>query len=211
MSSLPYVTSPGNIGKAFEGIRKAATPAKVTGDFVKTVLKIPGGSGDQMTAFLKKIGFVGPDGTPTDLYVKFRNPTTSRQAVAKAISIAYAPLYKRNEYMHQLDDKDLVGLIMEETGAAHDSNAVGLIQSCIKHLKASATFDEALPDGNDSASSQADAVPALRAPQREAPTGAIGLNLGYTINLNLPATTDIAVFNAIFKSLKDNLLRDDDA
>lgn len=33
------------------------------------------------------------------------------------------------------------------------------------------------------------------------------MNLGYTINLNLPATSDIAVFNAIFKSLRENLLR----
>ena len=33
----------------------------------------------------------------------------------------------------------------------------------------------------------------------------IGLN--YTINLNLPATNDVEVFNAIFKSLKENLLK----
>lgn len=38
----------------------------------------------------------------------------------------------------------------------------------------------------------------------------LGLNLGYTINLNLPATSDPAVFNAIFKSLKEHLLRDED-
>lgn len=33
-----------------------------------------------------------------------------------------------------------------------------------------------------------------------------GLGFSYTINLNLPATTEIEVFNAIFKSLKENLL-----
>ena len=32
------------------------------------------------------------------------------------------------------------------------------------------------------------------------------LSLGYTINLHLPATSDVAVFNAIFKSLRENLL-----
>ena len=32
------------------------------------------------------------------------------------------------------------------------------------------------------------------------------IRLGYTINLNLPQTSDIAVFNAIFKSLKEHLL-----
>jgi hypothetical protein len=35
----------------------------------------------------------------------------------------------------------------------------------------------------------------------------IGLNLAYTINLVLPKSDDPAVFNAIFKSLRDNLLR----
>lgn len=33
-----------------------------------------------------------------------------------------------------------------------------------------------------------------------------GINLSYTINLNLPATKDIDVFNAIFKSLKQHIL-----
>jgi len=33
------------------------------------------------------------------------------------------------------------------------------------------------------------------------------LNLSYTINLVLPKTDDAAVFNAIFKSLRENLLR----
>jgi hypothetical protein len=38
-----------------------------------------------------------------------------------------------------------------------------------------------------------------------APVAKLGIT--YTINLNLPATTDVEVFNAIFKALKENLLR----
>ncbi len=34
-----------------------------------------------------------------------------------------------------------------------------------------------------------------------------GLNLSYTINLHLPATSEVAVFNAIFKSLREHLLK----
>ena len=56
MASLPYVSSPGNIDKALNGIRSAAVPERVSQDFVKTILKIPGGSGDQMTAFFEEIG-----------------------------------------------------------------------------------------------------------------------------------------------------------
>jgi hypothetical protein len=34
----------------------------------------------------------------------------------------------------------------------------------------------------------------------------IGFNLGYTINLNLPATSDPAVFDAIFQELKGSFV-----
>jgi hypothetical protein len=34
-----------------------------------------------------------------------------------------------------------------------------------------------------------------------------GMRLSYTINLNLPETSDIAVFNAIFASLRENLIK----
>jgi hypothetical protein len=39
------------------------------------------------------------------------------------------------------------------------------------------------------------------------PTEEVKLNLAYTINLVLPKTDDVAVFNAIFKSLRENLLK----
>ena len=53
MGTLPYITTPGNIVKALNGIKSAAVPDRVSQDFVKTILKIPSGSGDQMTSFLK--------------------------------------------------------------------------------------------------------------------------------------------------------------
>ncbi|QPM90796.1 DUF5343 domain-containing protein [Pseudooceanicola algae] len=216
MASLPYVTSPGNIAKALEGIRAAQVPDLVTQDFVKTVLKIKGGSGNQITSFLKKIGFASSDGRPSELYRKFRNPTTSGEAIAASIRRAYAPLYVRNEYMHELPDNELLGLIVEETEAAHDANTVRMAFSSLKALLGVADFssagapadekDDLLDLGHDfkQPSGAQGRVPP------EVASKSIGLNVGYTINLNLPASSDPAVFNAIFKSLKEHLLRDDD-
>jgi len=95
MASLPYVTATGNIEKALRGIQSAATPQRVSQDFVKTILQIPGGSGNQMTSFLKKIGFVNPDSAPSDLYRRFRNASTAGSAAAAAMKIGYAPLSQR--------------------------------------------------------------------------------------------------------------------
>lgn len=57
MSTLPYITATGNVEKALNGIKSAATPDSVSQDFVKTILGIKGGSGNQITSYLKKIGF----------------------------------------------------------------------------------------------------------------------------------------------------------
>lgn len=217
MANLPYVTATGNVARALKAIATAATPDSVSQNFVKTILKIPGGSGDQMTSFLKKVGFASPDGSPTDIYRRFRNEATRGSAAASSLKLGYAPLYKRNEFMHELSDKDLKGLILEETGLAADSNVPGLILSCIKAIKQFADFnasatteaaeDTAVPSGSTNALAQSE----HRVMPPHAAAEAVGLSLGYNIHLNLPATTDIAVFNAIFKSLKDNLLSGNDA
>jgi len=112
--------------------------------------------------------------------------------------------------MHKLSDDDLKGLVLEETGAGEESPVAGLVVACIKQLKKFAKWD-ALPteDKPDkplveiaaTTPNHQSTTQSQLAPQR------LGLNLGYTINLNLPATSDPAVFNAIFRALKEHLLK----
>jgi hypothetical protein len=216
MAALPYITSPATVGRALRGIKTAATPARISQDFVKTILQIPGGLGNQITAYLRKIGFAGSDGAPTALYTKFRNSATEGQAVAEALKVGYGPLYVRNEYMHRLSDADLRGLVIEETGAGEDSTVADRVVGCIKQLKGFARWDAASAI-EAPASAQLATVGAPQAPSESPPHAPehrrgrqVQMNLSYTINLNLPATTDTAVFSAIFKSLKEHLLKDSD-
>ena len=209
MALLPYVTAPGNVERALNGIKSAATPDRVSQDFVKTILKIPGGSGDQITSYLRKIGFSNSDGTPTDQYRKFRNAGTSGAAAAEALAVGYAPLRKRNEFWHELPDDKLKGLILEETGQSAEATAVALVMACIKAIKKFAKWSADTTEEIKSSENKALAPPPPDARHTTRTLRAItglGMNLSYTINLNLPATSDPAVFNAIFKSLKDNLL-----
>jgi hypothetical protein len=209
MAGLPYVTAPGNIEKALRGMKSAATPERVSQDFVKTILKIRGGSGDQMTSYLRKIGFANKDGTPSDIYTKFRNPSTCGKAAADALKVGYRPLYVRNEYMHQLSDEQLRGLIIEETGQGQDSNVVALVLAAIKAMKKFGDWSEAGAEEKEEKPAPQIVQVDKGTPPARGPAG-LGLNLSYTINLNLPATSDVAVFNAIFKSLKENLLKESD-
>ena len=85
MKNLPYLSSPGSINTALTRLRDAATPDRVTPDFIKTILMMKGGNGSQIIPFLKKINFVASDGTPTELYLNFRNVETGGKAMADAI------------------------------------------------------------------------------------------------------------------------------
>ena len=104
MEALPYVTAPGNVKKALNAIAAAATPERVSQDFVREVLKIPGGSGAQMASYLKKIGMASSNGAPTDLYASFRNTDTRGAAAADMLRRGYAELFRRNEYAHKLSE-----------------------------------------------------------------------------------------------------------
>jgi hypothetical protein len=128
-------------------------------------------------------------------------------AIADAIKIGYAPLRQVNESFYELPDKDLKDLILQVTGLDHDNSVAKMAFSTLKSLKSFADFKStgaqevinpkeivAVP-----ATSNASSNAKLEAPN-------LGLNLAYTINLNLPATPDQAVFNAIFKALKEHLI-----
>lgn len=207
-ATLPYLASPGSIKTALERIRAAATPDRVTRDFVTTVLQIKGGTGYALIPYLKKIGFVAPDGSPTNIYKGFRNPSTGGAAVARAIKSGYAALGNVNEYFYKLSDRDLLNLIVQVSGAEADDQVAKLALSTLKFLKVFANFEDI---------SQVDETPttvltpsaSAAIPSQIPLAGRVGLNLGYTFNLNLPATSDQAVFNAIFRSLKENLFADE--
>jgi hypothetical protein len=131
-SKLPYLNAYGNVKKALEKIKGAETPDRFSQDFLADTLGMKGGSARPVIAYLKRTGFLGPDGAPTDLYKSFRNPDTSKTAGARALRIGYAPIFKMNESAHKLDDGKLQGLIVQETGFDTGSKAVKSILGIVQ-------------------------------------------------------------------------------
>lgn len=197
---VPYMSAYGNITKALEKLQKAATPDRFSQDFLATKLGMKGGSAKPVIPFLKRVGFLSSDGSPTNLYERFRNKGQAGAAAAEALRRGYSALYDVNQYIHDASDDDLKGVVVQVTGMGRDSKTLGAVLGSFKALRAFADFDVA----EEEAASSLTADEQATAP-RPTPTIA-GLNLGYTINLHLPATSDVAVFNAIFKSLSENLL-----
>jgi hypothetical protein len=200
----------GVITKTLDKIVQAATPIRFTQDFLATKLAIKGGNAKAVIPFLKRTGFLNSDGTPTNLYNQFRNDSLRSSAAASAVRYGFASLYEMNEYVHELKDADLKSLVVQATGMAPASSTVSSIVGSFKALKAYADFEgqedtdsHIAPETPERLQEAPIATPLKQLEQKH--TG-LDLKLGYTINLNLPATTDIAVYDAVFKSLKEHLL-----
>ena len=210
--NLPYVTSVSTLEKMLDKIIAASVPERFTQDFVSTKLSMKGGTARAIIPFIKKMGLVASDGSPTELYTEFRNHTKSGAAVAKALKNVYSVLYVMNEYAHDLKDNELQGLIVQATGAEKDSAVVQKTLSTFKLLKKLADFETELEEKEPEQEINPEIPPPQQIPiqthvHQPPPSTGEGINLSYTINLNLPATSDIEVFNAIFKSLKEHLLQ----
>jgi len=206
---LPYVNSTGALKRLLEAIQKAKTPANFSYDFMKTEMGITERS---MLALLRRMNFIDQSGVPTELYKDFRNPSKSKNAMGRAIEIAFDSLYKRNEYIHNSKKDDLKSAIASVTGNDHDSKAVESTVNTFEALKSFAAFDYKNLIDDKGEEDPTDPPAKAPEPQFQPPhpgqhSQNVGLNLGYTINLILPETTNIEVFNAIFKSLNENLLR----
>jgi hypothetical protein len=156
---------------------------------------------------LKKLGFLSSDGTPTEIYRRFRNPSQSGRAADDALRHGYKTLFEMNETAHELDDKQLRGLVVQATGLEQDSRVAHAITGTFKTLKRYAQFDgeEELP--REEKSSQEIVTTGADHTHKTGTERSMGMNLSYTINLNLPATSDVKVFDAIFRSLREHLLK----
>lgn len=190
------------------------------------MLGIRGGNARAIIPLLKRMNFLNADGTPTLLYDRYRNDETRAVALAEGIRKAYDDVFSRNQFAFNLPKDKFSSLVTEMTGLAKDSQVGRSVVSTFFTLKDGADFEGGATDlkpaeTNGAQMADPPATPPPAAPltppvppphQQQfqnppPPPEGVEFRVGYTINLNLPETTNPDVFNAIFKSLKEHLLR----
>lgn len=207
MESIPYAQATGTLESMLEKIKTASVPEKFSQDFVSTVLGMKGGTARSTIPFIKKMGFVLDDGTPTERYKEFRNPNVSGKAIADAMKEVYSSLFSANEYINNSSTEELKGIVLQVTGLEKSSTPLKKIISTFSALNKLADFESRSSKSNSPQVEFDEKEKSISIKtQKYSPEVKESINLSYTINLNLPATTEIEVFNAVFKSLKEHLL-----
>ncbi|WP_457935951.1 DUF5343 domain-containing protein [Mesorhizobium sp. 10J20-29] len=203
---IPYTTSPGVLKRALELIVQAERPEKFSANYMETVLKLTGGGARAVPPFLKKMQFIGSDGAPTNLYSKFKTDGGRSQAAYEGLKNSFSELFRRNEYIYKADEGAVKDVIVEITGLKKTDQIVRLMYSSFDAVRG---FISGSLSNSDE---EKDAIKSSKGSDKTTgefedlrDVGNIGLS--YQINIVLPETENIAVFNAIFRSLRENLLR----
>ncbi|MEM8875568.1 MAG: DUF5343 domain-containing protein [Planctomycetota bacterium] len=201
-----YVLPTNRIPDVFQQIRDGQAPDRVT----QQLLKDWGFTSKNDRAFLpllKALRFLSPDGKPTQRYHDYRDHSRSKSVMADALRDAYEDLFLIKSKPSESDREAIEGKLKSFHNASDNVAALqaktfyellklaDLEASNVKAQAASERItvsDEATPDSPIEADFKN--------------TNGISTSLHYNIQIHLPATKDVEVYNAIFKSLREHLL-----
>lgn len=200
MLTKRYMASTKDVPAILDKIVDGTAPGKFSASHLKTI-GFPSSNDRAIIPLLKDLGFLSADGTPTKRYHEYRNEGRSKAVLGEALREAYEDLFHINAKPTKTDRAAIQGTF----------KSVNNVSDRIADLQTMTFF--AFLDKADLAGARPRREDA-RAVQdhqdgTEKPSGpAIGrsLQLRHNIEVHLPATKDIEVYNAIFKALKEHLL-----
>lgn len=206
-----YMQSVKNLSAILGEIQQAQVPQKFTVEFLKT-LGFTSSNDRSILGVLKALDFLDQAGVPTERYRGYRNKAEAPYVLAAAIRQAYSDLFLARENAESLANDRIKGILatkVDKGDAVLDKMAmtfralVGLAKwdrpSQQQQQQAHVLHEETpgIPSGD---------APAPIVPDARVPVPQLPLQYAYNIQIQLPATKDISVYNAIFKSIREHLL-----
>lgn len=201
MTEYPYMISNNKIPLIITSLQSAAKPGKFTLDFLKN-MGYASTNDRGIVPLFKKLGFLTDDSVPTMYYDQLRDQTAYKKILAARIRELYFELFTINVEIYKDSEANIKGAISRVTGG--DEESVKRVYNTFKSLCSISDFSQTpMTDIPQESPLPVQPEKSQTMPQssNKAPT-----EFHYNIQIHLPATTDISVYNAIFKSLKDNLL-----
>ncbi len=197
-----YFGSTKNVSSAFADIQKAAVPSRFTYEFLNQ-LGYPSSGDRPIISVLKALSFLDDSGTPGDRYRRFKGGgKVAQTTMAEAMRDAYADVFSVDQNAEKLNHTDLKAVFARLSDKGDAVNAK--MASTFKELAKMADFSAA--PGDASQSGKGEDQSEERSQEDAGDQGAVGrVVVHHDVHVHLPASTDIAVYDAIFRSLRENL------
>jgi len=198
-----YVLPVNRIPDLFGKIRDGQAPER----FTHQLLKDWGFSSTNDRAFLpllKELGFLTADGKPTTMYHDYRDHSRSKAVMGQALREAYGDIFLIKEHPTTADKAAVEGKFKSFHNASE--NVASLMAKTFFGLLSLADISGkkgATPVQVETKQATSDQYPTQPEGNMFGRTG-----LHYNIQIHLPATKDVEVYNAIFKSLREHLFNE---
>ncbi len=203
-----YLTSVKNLEGILNAIQSAQAPEKFTQKFLET-LEFKSNPDRLIIGVLKSISFLDDGGKPTQRYFEYLDQTQSQRILAEGIREAYADLFKVNINANTMSKSDIVNKLKTLSEGKIGDSVVGKMATTFLSLVKYADFEtqpqapknhEDSPVNSDKTNKKINA----QAKVKEQGSSTFG-GLVYNIQIVLPESRDPAVYDAIFKSLREHL------
>lgn len=182
--------------KFFQTIREGTAPEKFTQQYLKD-LGFGSSNYRVLIPLLKDLGFLTSEGVPTDRYRAYLDSSRSRQVLGEAVREGYSDIFTITKQPSPADKQKIAGKFKSAFN-----------QSDVQAERNASTFLALtqLSDFSEGEAAQTEPKPDVSPSAATSGTGGRVIGLKYDIAIHLPATKDIEVYNAIFKSLREHLV-----
>lgn len=197
-----YTQAHNQLPEFFSKIRDAQAPEK----FTLQIIKDFGYKSMNHRAFLpilKALGFLTADGAPTQRYHDFRSHSASKTVMGQALKEAYSDIFLIKE-KPTTSDKALIEGKFKSYHNSSDNIANIMTKTFYSLLDLADLAAETKPNVIKNVEVNSEKIIEELSSKSAIKHSSVGLH--YNIQIHLPATKDIEVYNAIFKSLKDHLI-----
>jgi hypothetical protein len=197
-----YTEAYGKLGDFFSALRDGQAPPL----FTHQVLQDLGFKSTKQRAFiplLKALGFLSPDGKPTERYKEYRAHAQSKKVMADALREAYSDIFLIKEHPTAGDQAAIEGKFKSYHNCS-DNVAVNMRRTFFALLEL-ADLSAKATTKPEQQHAEVHVDTTRSEPGNPPPRSAASPTLHYNIQVHLPATKDIEVYNAILKSLKEHL------
>ncbi len=209
--SLPdsYTLKTGAMQAYFDAIQSAEAPERFSTRFLED-LGFTSSNDRLLIGILKSLGFLDTDGLPQDRYHRYLDKEIAAHVLAEGIRDAYSDLFGVNKEAHKLEIEGVFNKLRTLYKGAKKDSVVKLIARTFVALCEIADFSKprstTQPKETQKPKEKAKTEGTRETTVAHGETRVIGLDsLQYHINIVLPETRDQAVYDAIFKSLRDHL------
>jgi hypothetical protein len=210
-----YTLKPNSIPAYFDAILDAKPPDRFSVRFLEN-LGFTSTNDRLLIGILKDLGFLNRDGAPQPRYFEFLDRSRSKQVVADGVREAFADLFAVNTRANELIADDVRNKLRTLYAGSKTDLVIGNIAKTFRALcdyadfsaspvaRASATGEPAPESAPTTVRDQVSIQPAVERSATALPKITVS-GLQYHINIVLPDTRDQAVYDAIFKSLREHL------